>query len=202
MPLHDNAKNAMLDELDTIATHASLHTAWSATGANEVTGGSPAYARQTIAFDAAANGTMTITGTEVFDVPGSTTVQFVGLWSALTSGTFYGMFPLGGSTANSPQIFLAEESTDVFKSDAHGLSDDDEIFLFGPNLPTGVTEGTKYFVVTSTTDTFQVSTTSGGSAVNITADGRGIWQKLVEETFGAQGTLTISDMDIGLNLLT
>ncbi len=47
-------KNLMLDAFG--ITHISLHTAYSASGANEVTGGSPAYARKAISFSAAGSG--------------------------------------------------------------------------------------------------------------------------------------------------
>ena len=40
----DSAKNTMLDAV--APPYGSLHTAYSATGANEVAGGSPAYARK------------------------------------------------------------------------------------------------------------------------------------------------------------
>lgn len=89
MALEDAAKNAMLDYLDTIATHVSLHTGFPATGGNELTGGSPAYARLTISFDAASGGSMSMTGTKQFDCP-ATTVSSCGLWSASTAGTLYG----------------------------------------------------------------------------------------------------------------
>ena len=48
------AKNAMLNAEGT--THLSLHSAWSATGANELSGGSPAYARKSAGLAAASSG--------------------------------------------------------------------------------------------------------------------------------------------------
>jgi hypothetical protein len=64
--------------------------------------------------------------------------------------------------------------------------------VFAESLPTGLTEGTVYFVVGATTDTFQVSATSGGSAVNITAIGDLFHQKVVPEVFGGQGQITVA----------
>ncbi len=66
----------------------------------------------------------------------------------------------------------------------------------GAGLPTGLTEGTVYFVVSSATDTFKLSATSGGSAINITTDGQLFFVQLIPETFGAQGTYTIADGDL------
>ena len=93
MPLTDNAKNSMLTNLAGIAIYASLHTANpGTTGTSEVTGGSPAYARKSITWNAAAAGSLDNNANPVFDVPAGTTVAFVGLFSAVTSGTFYGSF--------------------------------------------------------------------------------------------------------------
>lgn len=87
--LSTNGKNLLLDAL-AAADYISLHTADPGlTGANEVTGGSPAYARKALTWSSAANGTKSISNQPVFDVP-ATTVAYVGLWSAVTGGTYYG----------------------------------------------------------------------------------------------------------------
>jgi hypothetical protein len=81
--------NEMLDDLDVVTTHASLHTADpGSTGASEVAGG--AYTRQAITWQDAAGGTKTIVGTITFQVPAGTTITHVGTWSALSGGTFGG----------------------------------------------------------------------------------------------------------------
>lgn len=64
----------------------SLHTGDpSTTGANEVTGGS--YARQTIAWNSPASGTVTNSGTITFSLPSGSTATYFGLWSA--GGVYY-----------------------------------------------------------------------------------------------------------------
>lgn len=71
------------------ATHISLHTADpGTTGASEVTGGSPAYARKAATWGAGTAGDGVVTVTVTFDVPGGVTVTHVGVWNALTAGTF------------------------------------------------------------------------------------------------------------------
>lgn len=72
----------------TNAAYISLHTADpGTTGTSEVTGGSPAYARKAASWTAGStDGVVTVTVT--FDVPTSTTVLYVGLWTAITAGTF------------------------------------------------------------------------------------------------------------------
>jgi len=91
MPYSTLGKNAMLNALGALAVFASLHTADPGdNGANEVSGGSPAYIRKAITWNAAAAGAMDDSNAPVFDVPASTTVAYVGFWSAVTVGTFYG----------------------------------------------------------------------------------------------------------------
>lgn len=91
MPLQNPAKHAMLDHLATLAVWASLHSADpGAGGASEISGGSPAYARKAITWNAAAAGNLDNLANPVFDVPAGVTVSHVGLWSAVSGGTFYG----------------------------------------------------------------------------------------------------------------
>lgn len=47
------------------------------------------------------------------------------------------------------------------------------------SLPTGITEGTIYFVKTLSGGTLTISATAGGAAIDLTADGAGLIQKLV-----------------------
>jgi hypothetical protein len=198
MPMFvDAAENAGLDAVAALATHASLHSAYSASGANELTGGSPAYARQAIAWDTAASGQLLLTGTEVFDVPAAATVAWVGLWSASSGGTFYGMVPAVGASGATPHPFTAT-TADVLTSPGHGLSDGQRVVLLAGQgtLPTGVTEGTLYWVVSTSGDTFSVSATEGGSAVDLTAAGSGAVQRAVVETFADQGTYTVSEVTV------
>lgn len=72
----------------TNGAYLSLHTADpGTTGTSEVTGGSPSYARKAASWTAGSvDGVVTVTVT--FDVPASTTVTFVGVWTAVTAGTF------------------------------------------------------------------------------------------------------------------
>lgn len=201
MPLSTSAKNAMLDELATLAIFASLHSAYPGdSGASEISGGSPAYARKSVTWNAAASGNLDNNANPTFDVPAATTVAWIGLWSAVTVGTFYGSFPLAGGTV---APFETTASDDIFRVDQHGYSDGNAVVFYdasGAVLPTTVVEGTVYFVRDSTTDTFKIAATSGGAAIDITVDGAGHVQKIVTETFGSQGSLAVTDLDVSLNL--
>lgn len=57
---------------------------------SEVTGGSPAYARKAWTWAAASAGSVNTSADPVFDVPAST-VDFVGFFSAVTSGNLLGI---------------------------------------------------------------------------------------------------------------
>jgi len=68
--------------------HGTDVTAGTFNKLTEISGGSPAYARQVIAFNAAADGTMDdSTNGAVFDIPAGGVVDYVGYHSASTAGT-------------------------------------------------------------------------------------------------------------------
>lgn len=207
MPFNDSAKNAMLDALDETATQIThigvLQLGDPGTGANftgtEATGGSPAYARQAVTWAAAASGQKSNTGALTIDVPAGTYSHFL-LMNAVTGNTnnYKGYIPFGGASA--VKGFFSVDTTltnDALLSVAHGMSDNDRVMLFNvfaESLPTGLAEGTIYHVVSSAANSFKVSLTSGGAAVDITAvgGGEGYFQRVVPETFGAQGQITVA----------
>ena len=87
--LVDAGKNLLLDGLAGGVSFVSLHTADpDGTGSDEVTGGS--YTREAVSWAAAASGSVASDASVVFDVPGSTTINHLGYWSASTGGSFYG----------------------------------------------------------------------------------------------------------------
>jgi hypothetical protein len=70
----------------------------------------------------------------------------------------------------------AVASTDVITSTAHGFANGQRVFFARLTGGAGITPqsssslGTGYYVINRTTDTFKISTSVGGSAVNITTD--------------------------------
>lgn len=200
MSYNDAAKNLGVDGIAAVVDFLSLHEGNpGTTGANEISGGSPAYARKGIAYNASAAGLKTNSGAIAFDVPAGKTIYHVGLWDAVSAGTNYGYAPLVGT----PKGFgSAAAGTDVITSVAHGLSDTWQVVVanvFAESLPTGLTEGDVYFVRDATTDTFKLSLTSGGAAIDLGA-GELAFQRCVPETFGSQGTLTIAIGQFTLDL--
>lgn len=207
MRFSNTAKHTMMDALDEAqaagAKYGSLHTAYSATGTNELTGGSPAYARKALTWAAAGTptaGAKETSASAVFDVPASQTVRWIGLWDAVTVGNFLGMTPNGGTT---PQAFVVPDiANDILECAAHGFVNNDTVVVWsvpGDPLPTPLAEGTVYYVISATTDDLQLSATQGGAAVNLTAIGAGSIQKIVPEVFNAQGTHTVTKVTITLD---
>jgi len=209
MTLSDNGEIQVLDEIFNAGVgtfpaadpYISLHSANPGeTGANEVTGGS--YARQQAAFGAAAGGTLSNSATISFTGMPAGDVVGWGVNDAATVGNFFvtGWFSTVG------RVFVVDAagitSNDVI-SPAHGFVADDRVVFEqaeGESLPTGVTAGTLYYVLSAglTTDTFNVSTTSGGAELDITAKGVGIVRKVTVTTLGAGNTFQIAagDLDV------
>jgi hypothetical protein len=87
--LVDAGKNALLSGFTASAAWVSLHTDDpGVSGSAEVTGG--AYTREGATWAAAASASVSTSASIVFDVPGSTTIDHLGYWTASTSGTFLG----------------------------------------------------------------------------------------------------------------
>lgn len=207
MPFTNAAKNLMLEALDEAlaagAKFASLHTAYSTTGTNEVTGGSPAYARKALVWNTAATGQKALNAAVTFDVP-ATTVAFVGFWDAVTAGTFLGMTSASAGALKLATVDAGGVTANELDSPAHGYANGNTVVLwqaYGAGIPTGLTEGTVYYVVGATTDTFQLALTSGGAAIDITAVGKAFAQQIVVEVFAAQGTYQLSSATLDLTPL-
>lgn len=204
MPYTTAAKNEMIDALAGVAATSnvdfvSLHTAFPGNGptaSNEVSGGS--YARQSITWNVAASGLITASNTPVVPVPVSTTVAWLGYFTLVTAGVYLAYSPLNAN----PLFYTVNTTTEVFTSLAHGLVDTDQVVFYGGAVPGGLVEGTIYFVISATTDTFQVSATEGGGAIDITSAGDFNTRVsiIVPETFASAGDLTISSATLDLNL--
>lgn len=186
MTLPATTKNALLTGLT--IDKASAHTAFpGSTGANEVTGGAPAYAQKTITMNAASGGIRALNASVAFDVP-VCTVKWVGFWNGTT---FLACAPNGGAT---PKNFMSIASSDTVYAAGHGWIDTQKIVFYNGTPPGGLTEGTTYFVRDATTDTFKVAATSGGAAIDLTsAPSFGcVVAAITEDVYSTQGTHTLS----------
>jgi surface protein len=70
---------------------------------------------------------------------------------------------------DAPVTFVS--STNTVSRTAHGYTNGETIKFYNIVTTTDIVEGRTYFVINSSTNSFQVSLTSGGSAVTIAADG-------------------------------
>lgn len=184
MPLTTAGRNALFDSSKTVFTHISAYQDLGVTESTPIT-------RQAITWTASASGVTDNNAQVSVPIAAGQTIQVASVHSAVTAGTLYGYFQIG-STLRGAGSALA--STDLITSYAHGLTTDDRVFVStvgGDALPTGLSLTVLYFVLASglTTDAFKVSTTSGGSAVDITANGEFSWFKTVPNTFASAGNL-------------
>lgn len=206
--LPDATKNALLDSAVAggllTTPFMALHTSFPPAGGNEVTGGSPAYARKSFTYAAAATGAKSSNSTPTFDVPAGTTIKAISAYDAVTAGTQKAWSPANASARRAFSVTDAADITaNTIDSPSHGLVAGDHVLVWasiGAGLPAPLAEDTEYFVIAAglTTDVFSLSATLGGSAINITAIGDGDVQKFIPEVFAAQGTYLVSVFTVSL----
>jgi hypothetical protein len=109
--------NVKANALAGVILYLSLHDGDPSTsGANELTGGSPAYARKSVTWNSASSGQATSSNQPVFDVGAGKTVAYVGFWSASSGGTFYGYAAVTSESYSAqgtytvPQVVLDENA--------------------------------------------------------------------------------------------
>ena len=67
------------------------------------------------------------------------------------------------------------DAGDIVNSTYHGLRNGDPLILSSLTSTTGITVDTRYFVISATTNTFQISSSYGGTALPLTTNGSGIF---------------------------
>lgn len=111
---------------------------------------------------------------------GTNTITHVGIGTdAAGAGKLLYKAPIGSLLG----AFFGEEANENLEITAHALAVDDRatfMAVTGGSLPTGITEGTIYWVKTvPDADHITISLTQGGATVSITADGEGIAMKVI-----------------------
>ena len=109
----------------------------------------------------------------------------------------------GGSSDVGSDLTIADtdiactftDTGDLVTSAGHGLVDDTPVRFWRVNTTTGINTTTTYWVVSATTDTFQVSASKGGSAVALTNNGTGVWYIL--NTHSTRGGHIIDGVHLG-----
>ena len=216
MPYTATANNSLIDHLfggsaftQPSTLYLALYTAASGSDPStwtEVSTSSTGYARIVAKGDFAA-ASASAAASNVANTFGPSTASWgtvvaaAYISSSSGAGTIYGWFRArpSGATAHTA---VALSATDVFNSAAHGFSDDDLVVLnpqLGASLPGGVTSGTAYYIISSSTDTYKISASQGGAAVTISSSGECEVHKYSPQTVNASdqqinfasGTLTI-----------
>lgn len=145
-------------------------------GGTEVTGG--AYARVTFTNNGtnwpAASAGQKSNGVAITfataTAPWGKCVAF-GIFDAASSGNLL----YWGELLGTQQVFTADSSTDFITCTAHGYSDGQlvEVESDGGTVPGGLADDTEYYVRDSTANTFKLTATPGGSAIDLTTNGTG-----------------------------
>ena len=99
----------------------------------------------------------------------NTTAQSATVNVANTSSLATGMFVTGtGTGITTPFVSVASTvSTNLFTLNHHGLPNGTMVSFSTLGTTTGVSVNTIYYVINSTTNTFQISLTSGGGAITL-----------------------------------
>lgn len=180
----------------------SVKPALDGTGGTELTNGTaPGYARVAMTFAAFVAGVAD--NSIVLNLPanssGSNWPEIVawGVFDALTAGNLMNTDFFIAPNTLTP--FTAVAATDILTAFGQTLANGDKVVLKAvAGLPAGLTADTIYFVISVSGQTFQLSLTSGGAAINFTTDGDGQIAKVVTHVVPAAGNLTfaIGDLDI------
>jgi hypothetical protein len=111
-------------------------------------------------------------GTSVTARSTTTTAQSTTSTIANTASLANGMLIIGTGTGISTGIIVVSDvSADTLTLIGHGLPDDTPVAFSSLGTTTGVSLWTIYYVVSTAANTFQVATTIGGAAIDLTGTG-------------------------------
>lgn len=163
--------------------YVSLHTAEPAEGGDQTSNETTytSYARVAVARSAAG---WTVSANQASNA-GAVTFPACGLTGATITHFGIGTDSSGagkllykgplGTVIQGP--FTAVAVGDLITIPGHSLAVNERVAFypaFGSSLPTGITEGTIYWVISVSGNDITISTTQGGAAVDITAAGDGV----------------------------
>ena len=162
--------------------YVSLHTADPGEAGSQTTSEAAytSYARVAVARSGAG---WTVSGNNVSNTGaitfpactgGSETITHFGIG---TDSSGAGTLLYKGTLGTVNQGPFTAKADDTITIPGHTLAVNDRVVFypaFGSSLPTGITEGTHYFVITVSGDDITISTTQGGGTLNITAVGDGV----------------------------
>lgn len=187
------------------STFVQLHTG--TPGAAGTASISSVTTREAVTWNAPSGGTLSESNTPAWSSWAGTNGEIVtdiSVWSAASSGTFYFSTPLAGTAT----VFTATHAgTAIFTAPSTSYSAGQAVVLTaiaGGAIPTGFTADTIYYVAgtpSSTTDTFALAGSLGGTAWASSATGTGIVQADGAKTVNTGDTLQLSSLTMALTPL-
>ena len=108
----------------------------------------------------------TTTGDTTFLYPNTTSEKTFQYDDVYATNVFYTIFRSGLAVR-----VAADSSADTLNATGHGFKNADKVIFTADTAPGGITVGTQYFVISAGGSSFKISTTEGGSAVDITSAG-------------------------------
>ncbi len=128
---------------------------------------------------------------------GTAVANYWGIRRTTAEATFDFIGPLA---LEASQPFVVDDSVtaDTLVVPGHSYIDTDQVQILvvdGASLPSGLSDGDIVFVITAAADTFQVSTISGGGAINI-GNGAGRVAKVLPKTIAQNDTPQIDAGDM------
>jgi hypothetical protein len=124
-----------------------------------------------------------------WDLNGATALQVPNVGSSIAG------FDVALASSNFLPIIrnpTADATTDTFTDNSHGWSNGDPVIVTNNSgsQPSGISVGVVYYVVNSATNTYQLSATVGGAAINFTTNGASLY------AYNIKNLLTISSHTI------
>lgn len=162
--------------------YVSLHTAEPGEAGDQTTN-ETAYTNYARVAVARTSGGWTISGNQVSNTAGVTFPQCgvtgatITHWGIGTDSSGAGKLLYKGPLGSVIQGPFTATTADVITIPGHTLAVDERVAFYpvaGSSLPTGITEGTIYWVKTVSGNDITISTTQGGGTLDITAVGDGI----------------------------
>lgn len=91
-------------------------------------------------------------------------------------------FEINHNLAGTAQAFTVVAATDVFTAASHNLVNNDPVRVSTTDtLPAGIVSANTYWVIAATENTFQLSSTPGGSAIDVTTTGTGTHSVILDD---------------------
>jgi len=196
MPFNVTGRNAMLvGGLAAAITHVGIGTLADpglGVNANEVEAVGGSYARLPVAWSGPSPGQIVNQSVLAFSLPAGMFGSFL-FFNALTGNVdnYLGYAPINGSIVGFGTV---DPALNLVRSSDHGLTVGSRVWVYpvlAETVPVGLPSGALYYVVAVTSDTFTLSSTVAGPAVDITGTGEIGFHNLIPQQLGAAGQFVV-----------